>query len=386
MEDFFNSIEFQYNEQLPFVVYRKPREHKVNAILQPTNDLHFVNDFSETGFVFAPFDASEKAVLFPLDHFFLPSNFIAQDFTFAFGLSTILFMLYYIAYALNTVLLSTHFAKLTYIISAAQSIVTLLGIYIFMYSGIKPSFIIIFGWFSGIPLLVWTIANIAIYRKTLIAYRPNFSRVFSKKVFPLQKMNWGFFIIQFCILIIFSTDNFIIINKLTGTEVLKYNVAFKYFNILIVVFNLILLPYWSSFTEAAATKNKKWIKHHISKLLLIWVGLAVGAILLFILSASVYELWIGKDLNISNALSIFMGVSILLTAWNSIFAYFLNALSETKVQMTLLLFSAGMNIPLSLYLINEYNTKGVIIATCIALLPLSIALPIQYKTILNKMK
>ena len=181
-------------------------------------------------------------ILFPLDHFFLPSNFIAQDFTFAFGLSTILFMLYYIAYALNTVLLSTHFAKLTYIISAAQSIVTLLGIYIFMYSGIKPSFIIIFGWFSGIPLLVWTIANIAIYRKTLIAYRPNFSRVFSKKVFPLQKMNGGFFIIQFCILIIFSTDNFIIINKLTGTEVLKYNVAFKYFNILIVVFNLILLP------------------------------------------------------------------------------------------------------------------------------------------------
>ncbi len=68
MEDFFNSIEFQYNEQLPFVVYRKPREHKVHAILQPTNDLHFVNDFSETGFVFAPFDASEKAVLFPLDH------------------------------------------------------------------------------------------------------------------------------------------------------------------------------------------------------------------------------------------------------------------------------------------------------------------------------
>lgn len=68
MEDFFNSIEAQYNAQLPFVVYRKPREIKVNALLQSTNDLHFIEDFTETGFVFAPFDASEKTVLFPLDH------------------------------------------------------------------------------------------------------------------------------------------------------------------------------------------------------------------------------------------------------------------------------------------------------------------------------
>lgn len=67
MEDFFKSIETQYKAQLPFVVYRKPRESQVNAILQQTDDLYFVKDFTESGFVFAPFDTSENSVILPLE-------------------------------------------------------------------------------------------------------------------------------------------------------------------------------------------------------------------------------------------------------------------------------------------------------------------------------
>ncbi len=65
---FFKRIETQYQNELPFVVYRKPNENQVNALLQLTNDLHFTSDFSEKGFVFSPFDATEKTVLIPLDN------------------------------------------------------------------------------------------------------------------------------------------------------------------------------------------------------------------------------------------------------------------------------------------------------------------------------
>ncbi len=67
MEDFFKSIETQYKAQLPFVVYRKPRESQVKGQLQQNADLSFVKDFTETGFVFAPFDDSKDSVIFPLD-------------------------------------------------------------------------------------------------------------------------------------------------------------------------------------------------------------------------------------------------------------------------------------------------------------------------------
>ncbi|WP_372756546.1 chorismate-binding protein [Mariniflexile sp.] len=66
-DDFFARIETQYNAQLPFVAYRKPRETQVNGLLQQTKQLHVVNDFTEKGFVFAPFDDEAPSVLIPMN-------------------------------------------------------------------------------------------------------------------------------------------------------------------------------------------------------------------------------------------------------------------------------------------------------------------------------
>lgn len=53
----------QLDSELPFVVYRKPNESLVHSIFQKDAELHLVDDFSETGFVFAPFDSDGKPVL-----------------------------------------------------------------------------------------------------------------------------------------------------------------------------------------------------------------------------------------------------------------------------------------------------------------------------------
>ena len=65
--EFFNRIESQYSQELPFVVYRKPNQNGLDALLQKTSDLIFTEDFTEKGFVFSPFDNTEKSVLMPLE-------------------------------------------------------------------------------------------------------------------------------------------------------------------------------------------------------------------------------------------------------------------------------------------------------------------------------
>lgn len=52
-----------YTNRHPFVLYRKPNENEVNAILQYDSELHHISDYTETGFVFAPFDSSAPSVL-----------------------------------------------------------------------------------------------------------------------------------------------------------------------------------------------------------------------------------------------------------------------------------------------------------------------------------
>lgn len=64
---FLKRAEEQLKNELPFVVYRKPKESTVKGVLQKDDQLHHTADFSEKGFVFAPFDKKGQAVLLSLD-------------------------------------------------------------------------------------------------------------------------------------------------------------------------------------------------------------------------------------------------------------------------------------------------------------------------------
>ena len=57
----------QYMDQLPFVLYRKPNTKKVRAFFQNDPGLNYVRDFTESGFVFAPFDTANPTVLLKSD-------------------------------------------------------------------------------------------------------------------------------------------------------------------------------------------------------------------------------------------------------------------------------------------------------------------------------
>lgn len=67
-EDLFNQIDFQYSQSLPFVVYRKPNSLEVIALLQHDETIYKTENFTESGFVLAPFDDKENTVLIPLEH------------------------------------------------------------------------------------------------------------------------------------------------------------------------------------------------------------------------------------------------------------------------------------------------------------------------------
>ena len=64
-DSFFEDLESQYSKQLPFVVYRRPINSVIKSWLQKDNDLHKTDTFTESGFVFAPFNLKDSSVLFP---------------------------------------------------------------------------------------------------------------------------------------------------------------------------------------------------------------------------------------------------------------------------------------------------------------------------------
>lgn len=65
--DFLNNIKRHHEAGLPYVVYRKSNETKVKTIFQKDTALHSVENFMESGFIFAPFDSGMPAILLKAD-------------------------------------------------------------------------------------------------------------------------------------------------------------------------------------------------------------------------------------------------------------------------------------------------------------------------------
>lgn len=65
-EDFFDLLSKHKVQGLPFVAYREPATNgTVKALLQPDTTVYRTSDFTETGFIFSPFDDSKGTILLP---------------------------------------------------------------------------------------------------------------------------------------------------------------------------------------------------------------------------------------------------------------------------------------------------------------------------------
>jgi O-antigen/teichoic acid export membrane protein len=238
---------------------------------------------------------------------------------------------------------------------------------------------------SSIPVVVFFIASLILFSGHYKKISPSFSFINFKYSSSLVKLGLQFFIIQIASLIVFTTGN-IIIAQLYGPEsVVVYNVAYKYFYMVPLVFNVVLAPFWSAFTEAFVKQEYDWIKNSIRKLVFIWILLSIAAVLMILFSDFVYKIWVGLGIKVPFILSLFTGLFVIIANWNNIFGYFINGVAKVRITLYYSIFIAILNIPLSIFL-AEYagmGITGIMVSTDICLIIGSIWMPIQYLKIIN---
>ena len=113
-----------------------------------------------------------------------------------------------------------------------------------------------------------------------------------------------FFVIQLAAIILFTTSNIILTRFYGPDAVTSYNIAFKYFTIVSMIFGIIVSPYWSAITESF-TKDFKWIRSSIRDLDFIAYGFILICILMFFISDDIYILWVGSDVSVPKSFIIY---------------------------------------------------------------------------------
>ena len=201
----------------------------------------------------------------------------------------------------------------------------------------------------------------------------------------LMGLGFLFFIMQFAALILFSTDSFIIDQLYGPEEVTPYNIAFKYFSLVTMGFAIITTPFWTAYTDAYHKRDFDWIQRITKKLKMFWLILAVGVIGMLFFANTFYEIWIGTKIKIPFILSASMACWVLISSWTSLFGNFLSGVGKIRLSLYHSFAMIVINIPLSVFLAKYLNlgSTGVIIGTCICVLPQVFLHPIQYKKIIT---
>lgn len=196
---------------------------------------------------------------------------------------------------------------------------------------------------------------------------------------PLLSVGLQFFVIQIAVLVIFTTDK-MLITQLFGPEyVTQYEVVFRLFSVITFIHALIMAPLWSAYTDAYHRRDIAWIKYMLHKQMEVYCGVVLAVIVMGLLARPIIALWIGDEVVVSLSLVVTMGLFVLVSTWNGIYAMLVNGIGKIKVQLYTAVIAMLLNIPLALLFTKYFGfgLNGVVLATFISLLLAAVALPIQ---------
>lgn len=222
------------------------------------------------------------------------------------------------------------------LLTMGGNVVSLIIIYLITQivdGGMKENLLTVVAIFMAMPILVFLLGGIPLFIKHP-ALRPSLKQIdinFSKGII---RKGMGFFIIQISsCLIIFGGAN-IFISHFAGPEaVTTYNIAYKYFNLLVIGYTIIIAPMWNAYTDAYVKEDWPWISNTFRKALLMWTGtVGLGGVMLLACNLF-YSVWVGKTIPIPFSVSATTLAYISFFNLNNCVTYLLNGLNIIRVQI-----------------------------------------------------
>jgi O-antigen/teichoic acid export membrane protein len=238
------------------------------------------------------------------------------------------------------------------------------------------------------PLLLYSLFTIKYFSRDYKNYVPSFKLV--KKEYAKDIMGLGvkFFVIQIAGIIQYQTALFLIAKYFGMTEVTSYNIAFKYFGVLSMIFAILLTPFWSAVTDAYVKGDMEWIKNAKAKYIRFFFLFALGGAIMLLFSQIIYHLWLRDMVSISYTLSFWMLLFVLANMYSSVHVFALNGMGIVKLQFYICMVSPVIFIFSTIFFVKymHYGVVAIIISSIIANFNGLIIAPLQFKSIMKGVK
>ena len=111
------------------------------------------------------------------------------------------------------------------------------------------------------PLLVYVISFPITFGRSYKYLCPSLKLVDKRMIVSLFNMGMKFFLLQISAVVLFMTTNILISRYYSPEMVTPYQIAYRYFSVIQMLFFIICVPFWSATTDAYNKRDFEWIKN-----------------------------------------------------------------------------------------------------------------------------
>jgi O-antigen/teichoic acid export membrane protein len=295
----------------------------------------------------------------------------------------VFFCLQFVFQLVTTVITANHEPAKASLLHLIGSLVSLIIIYI-LTKTTAGNLLYLGGVLSITPVLVMFIAGIWFYNSSYKKFAPSFRFFRYKYVKQLMNLGAQFFIINISVLLMLSTDNIVITQLLGPEKVTVFNVTYKLFTMVSMIYMLIITPLWSAYTDAYTKGDYEWIKKTLKMTKKIWLALSGFTLIVLFISPWFFKLWLGDKVSVPFSLSIAMSTYVIGYIWLNIYTFLLNGLGKIRLQLYVSLVASILYIPAVIYLGKIWGLVGITVISTFFFIVTGAIYAIQVKKLVNK--
>ena len=234
------------------------------------------------------------------------------------------------------------------------------------------------------PLIVYSSAYIYSFYYKYPHLRPSIKYVHLRQAKEVMGIGIKFFIIQISGVILFMSSNILISNLFTPSMVTPYQICFRYFSLLLAIFTVICMPYWTATTDAYERHDMEWILMTTRRLDLMTLGIFIFMIIMVVCSDFIYSIWIGNDISIDFRLSIAMAIYVFILIYSERYSYIINGFGMLRLQLIFTIGAAIVFFPLAYLVVSwKHDITWFVAVMCFVNIPGMIVNRIQFYKIIN---
>ena len=235
------------------------------------------------------------------------------------------------------------------------------------------------------PLIVYVVAYPITFYKKYPDLCPHISMVSKSSMKSLATTGIKFFVLQIAGVVLFMSTNILISRFFSPELVTPYQIAYRYFMVLQLIFVIICAPYWTATTDAYKKNDFEWIKKSNKLLDKMMTSLFIIAFFMVIFARPIYTIWIGDANAVSLPMTVIVAVYVMILVASMRYSYILNGFGTLRLQLIMTIIAAVLYIPLATLVCSYKNNLNYLLyVMCAVNLPGLLVNIVQYYKIVNR--